>query len=86
MNQDNDGKVFLNAAQQLVNAAIEAARAESPADFAALAGVMQAGGLLKLVSVFAPLTQQCLLQIEIVEPSGTGHTLMQCNLERSTLQ
>jgi len=77
---------YLNAAQALINAAVTDAKQADPADFAGMAEMLRAGGLLRLHTTFAPLTQQCLLQIEIVAPNGQAHTLMQCNLERSTLQ
>jgi hypothetical protein len=84
MTQDTDTKDYLNAAQSLVNSAVEAARLEAPEDFAGLAGVMRAGGLLRLVTTFAPMTGQALLQINIVEPNGIEHTLSQSELHPAT--
>ncbi len=77
---------YMAAAQAVINQAVQDAQTSDPDDFAALAGVMRAGGLLRLNTTFAPLTGLALLQIEVVEPNGQAHTLMQCNLERFALQ
>jgi hypothetical protein len=73
-------QTFLNSAQAVVNDAVEAARLKAPADFAGLAGVMRAGGLLKLVTTFAPMTGQAIMQIMVIEPNGIEHALSQCEL------
>lgn len=79
---DNIIKEYLKASQNLVNSAVDAARSAATEDFDGLAGVIRAGGLLKLVTTFAPLTRQALLQIVLCEPSGVEHILSQCELHR----
>ena len=73
---------FLNAAQNVINDALAAAKQAEPQDYAGLTGVMRAGGLLRLQATFAPLTGQALMQIVVCEPSGTEHTLSQCELHK----
>jgi hypothetical protein len=83
---DQTIQTFLNSAQAVVNDAVEAARLEAPNDFAGLAGVMRAGGLLKLVATFAHLTNQALVQVVITEPNGNEHVLSQKELFKESLQ
>jgi hypothetical protein len=73
-------KNFMNAAQALINQAVSEAQASDPDDFQSLAAMLRAGGLLRLAATFAPMTQQAMLQIVVIEPNGDEHQLMQCDL------
>lgn len=77
---------FMNAAANLLQAAIEQARAEDQAAADELASLLRCGGMVSIRASFAPMTGLAQLAVEIVEPSGNAHTLMAAELHRTVLQ
>lgn len=77
---------FMNAAANLLQTAIEQARAEDQAAVDGLASMLRAGGLVAIRASFAPMTGMAQLAVEIVETSGNTHTLMTTELHRTVLQ
>lgn len=76
---------YLNAASDLLKSAIDEARKDDPVGVDGLAAALRAGGLITLRSTFAPSTGLAQLDIAVIEPNGTAHQLMACELQRSPL-
>ena len=76
---------FLNASAGLIEEAMMDARKTDPEGLAGLSNVLRAGGLLTLRSTFAPSTGLAMIAVEISEPSGVVHTLMNAEIERKHL-
>lgn len=76
---------YLNAASDLLKSAIDDARQDDPEGVAGLAEALRAGGLVTLRSTFAPSTGLAQLDIAVIEPNGTAHQLMACELQRGEL-
>lgn len=79
-------RAHFHAAAELVEAALAEAGAADPAGLDQLRQVVRAGGMLSLRSTIAPACGQARLVIEVMEPGGTTHQLMACNLKRETFQ
>ena len=65
---------------------LRAAGSDTEAGSEGLNNVLRAGGLLTLRATFGPATGLAQLAVEVVEPTGQTHQLMQADIERSVLR
>ena len=83
---DKNIRELQNAAAKVVEQALADARRQDAEGFAGLMQAVKAGAMLSLKSTFAPAAGMASLIIELVEPGGTTHQLMACDLKRETTQ
>lgn len=83
---DTKIKSFMSAAADLLQSAVEAAKADTPDEYAALVACVKAGGMVSFKATMSPTTGIAQLGIDVIEPNGTAHRLMSANLERGGLQ
>lgn len=74
----------MQAAAALLQQSLADAKEEDPAGLAGLLQAIKAGGLLTLHSTFAQAVGMARLVIEVTEPNGTTHQLLECDLNRDT--
>jgi hypothetical protein len=83
---DTNIKAFMSAAADLMQSAVNTAKADSPDEYAALVACVKAGGMVSIKATMSPTTGIAQLGIDVIEPNGTTHRLMSANLERESLQ
>lgn len=79
-------KTFLTASADLLQQALEEARKEDPAGVEGLAAMLRAGGMVTLRATFAPSTHIAQIAVDVIEPNGRTHQLMNTDLQNSILQ
>lgn len=83
MNNTNDTAMqrFLSAAGDVLNAAIEQAKADDAQGVASLAQAVHAGALVKVYATIGA-AGAAWVGVQVIEPNGTTHDMAQTELQR----
>lgn len=83
---DTNIKAFMSAAADLLQSALDTAKADTPSEYSALVAIVEAGGFVRIGATIAPKTGLARLGIDVLSPAGEAHRLMSMTLEPEVLQ